>query len=251
MELDLKMTNLVSFFKGKKKTIKFDIHTDIHAHLIPNIDDGPKTMEAALALIRGLKSLGYHTLTATPHVYTQFYPNTVEIIQTKFNQLQKAVEKGKIDIQLKCAAEYYLEDTFEVLLAEDKVLKLEGDRVLVETSLMAQDPKLLHYIFNIQMKGLQPVLAHPERYTYMSEKDYQHLIDGGCEFQLNLLSLEGHYGKEVLKKARYLLKQKYINFVGSDVHHLKHLNKLTKFIRSGKAVHLLQQQTLFNNALNK
>ena len=96
---------------------------------------------------------------------------------------------------------------------------------------------------------MQPVLAHPERYTYLNEKDYHHLIDGGCEFQLNLLSLEGYYGTEVLKKAKYLIKQEFISFVGSDVHHLKHLNKLAKFIRSGKASNLLKQQTLLNSHL--
>ena len=99
------------------------------------------------------------------------------------------------------------------------------------------------------MKGLQPVLAHPERYIYMTDKDYRQLIDGGCEFQLNLLSLEGHYGKEVLKKTKYLLKKKYISFIGSDAHHLGHIEKLTNFIKSRKAADLLQHQTLFNNSL--
>lgn len=244
--------NLKKFFQKAKKTVPFDqlINVDIHAHLIPNIDDGPENMVDAIQLIRGLVTLGYKKLTATPHVYSQFYPNSMEAISEAFTALQEEVKKEKIPVQLECAAEYYLEESFEKLLEKDEILKLGDNRVLVETSLLAQDPKLLHYIFNIQMKGLQPVLAHPERYTYMSEKDYRQLLDAGCEFQLNLLSLAGHYGKEVLKKAKYLLKQQYIHFVGSDVHHIEHLNKQTKFIRSGKAASLLQQQHLLNNSLN-
>jgi len=242
--------NFRQFFPRKTKRIPFKelVNVDIHAHLLPNIDDGPKTMEESLQLIKGLQTLGYKKLTATPHVYSQFYPNSMEAIQLAFAKLQKAVAQAKITIQLACAAEYYLEDAFEVLLNSGQVLKLDKTRVLVETSLMAQDPKLLHYLFNIQMKGLQPVLAHPERYTYMSEKDYRQLMDAGCEFQLNLLSLEGHYGREVAKKAKYLLKKQYINFVGSDVHHIGHLEKLTNLVRSGKAANFLSNQIL-NNTL--
>lgn len=245
------MLNLKNIFRKTKKQIPFSqlVSTDIHAHLIPRIDDGPKSTEESILLIKGLVALGYKKLIATPHVYSQFYPNSMEDISKAFTKLQEAVVKANISIQLACAAEYYLEDAFEILLNRGQLLKLDDTRVLVETSLMAQDPKLLHYIFNIQMKGLQPVLAHPERYTYMSEADYQQLMDAGCELQLNLLSLEGHYGRDVIKKANYLLKKQYINFVGSDVHHMGHLEKLKKFVRSEKAVKALYQQTLNNNLI--
>jgi len=198
--------NFRQFFPRKTKRIPFKelVNVYIHAHLLPNIDDGPTTMEESLQLIKGLQTLGYNKLTARPHVYSPFSLHSLEGIQLFFSKRQKALAQAKITIQLACAAEYYLEDAFEVLLNSGQVLKLDKTRVLVETSLMAQGPKLLHYLFNIQMKGLQPVLAHPERYTYMSEKDYRQLMDAGCEFQLNLLSLEGHYGREVAKKAKYL-----------------------------------------------
>ena len=147
--------NFRQLFSSAKKNIvlKDLIGRDVHAHLIPNIDDGPKTMEEAIKLIKGLQKIGYHTLTATPHVYSQFYPNSMETIERVFNQLQKAVTKAKINIQLNCAAEYYLEDAFEILLEKGEILKLDGNRVLVETSLLAQDPKLFHYIFNMPTKS--------------------------------------------------------------------------------------------------
>lgn len=244
--------NFKQFFFGQRAMLPFQelVNIDIHAHLLPNIDDGPKTMEESLTLIKGLQALGYQKLTATPHVYSQFYPNSMEAIQLAFTQLHEAVIRAKIDIQLACAAEYYLEDDFENLLNNNQLLKIDSTRVLVETSLMAQDPKLLHYIFNIQLKGFQPVLAHPERYVYMKEKDFEQLIEAGCEFQLNLLSLTGHYGREVAKKANYLLKKKYIHFVGSDIHHIDHLEKLKKFVRSGKATNALRHQILHNNLIN-
>lgn len=229
------------FLSTNKKSVSFQqlISTDLHAHLIPNIDDGPKTIEESLILVKGLVALGYKKLIATPHVYAQYYPNTSEMIQAAFFKLQGAVEKAKIPVELNCAAEYYMDDAFEVLLKNKQILKLDNNRVLVETSLLANDPKLFHYLFNIQMAGLQPVLAHPERYTYLKVQDYERLIDSGCELQINLLSLEGHYGRTVYKNAKFLLKQKMGHFIGTDIHHQEHLAKLTKFIQSGKAAKIL------------
>ncbi|MFK7932756.1 MAG: tyrosine-protein phosphatase [Saprospiraceae bacterium] len=235
------------FFKKKETSKKITpIPIDIHAHLIPNIDDGPKTMSEALDLIRGLKDLGYHTLTATPHVYSQYYNNSTKSIKAQFILLKKAVEHAQVDVKLHCAAEYYLEKPFKKLLATGALLTLGDNRVLVETSTLSKDSNLFEYIFDIQMKGFQPILAHPERYGYLSEKEYIKLVEHGCEFQLNLLSLAGYYGGTALKRAKLLLKKELIHFIGSDVHNQQQLQALNKFVHSGKTIKLLHKKS-FNN----
>jgi len=83
-------------------------------------------------------------------------------------------------------------------------------------------------LFEMQMQGYQPIIAHPERYTYLQKNKefYDELRDIGCIFQLNILSLGGGYGKSVLELAQYLLKNNYYTLVGTDLHHSGHLEDL-------------------------
>ncbi len=214
---------------------KFDYSTlkvDMHSHLLPGIDDGAKDLENSLELIRGLKALGYKKLITTPHILWDMYRNTPSIIAEKLEIVRKAVEKEDIDIEIEAAAEYFLDEHVQELLnKKEPLLKLSGNMVLTEFSMAYASMNVKDILFDMQMQGYQPVIAHPERYLYLQRnKDFfVELKDIGCLFQLNVLSLSGGYGRGVTDLANYLLKNGFYDMVGTDLHHTGHVEALAKF----------------------
>lgn len=204
---------------------------DIHSHLLPGIDDGAKDVTDSMALIERMASFGITRFVTTPHILGDLYPNTPEIIQEKLALVKEALNaKGWHHIHISAAAEYMLDEQFAVLLATGTLLPLKDNLVLVEMSYFSPPINLFEILFELQLKGYKPVLAHPERYfTYHNSlKTYYKLKTAGCLFQLNLLSLTAHYGKPVQKTAHYLLKEHLYDFVGTDTHHQQHLDLLQR-----------------------
>jgi len=201
----------------------------MHSHLIPGIDDGARDMEDALGLIRGLVDLGYRKLITTPHVLVDYYPNTPVTIGNGYEAVQHELKKQGMSVEFRAAAEYLMDDHFITLLETDQpLLTLKDKMVLVELSFAVPAINLKEILFQVQLKGYQPVLAHPERYLYFGGNKgwYEQLKDAGCLFQLNLLSIKGYYGKSAQELAQYLIKKKYIDLLGTDLHHQKHLENL-------------------------
>lgn len=230
---------MFSFFSKSKQgsSSGFDyslLGTDMHSHLLPGIDDGSPTLDVSLELIRGMVALGYKKLITTPHIMWDMYKNTPEIINERLKELQSLVRNEGINIEIHAAAEYFLDEYVEQLLSKkEPLLTLDGKMVLVEFSLAFPSHGLKDMLFEMQMQGYLPVIAHPERYLYLeTTKDFfDELKDIGCLFQLNLLSLGNHYGKSVNMLAHYLAKKGYYDLIGTDLHHIRHLAAL-------KQVHL-------------
>jgi len=202
---------------------------DMHSHLIPGIDDGAKDMEDSILLIRGLVDMGYRKLITTPHISGDFYPNTPEIIGEGLGAVQAELAKQNIDVELHAAAEYLIDDHFIRLLGSGSPLQTLKDKlILVELSFAVPAINLKEILFEVQLKGYQPVLAHPERYLYFGADKiwYDRLRDAGCYLQLNLLSIRGYYGKASQELAQYLIKKKYVDLLGTDLHHERHLASL-------------------------
>lgn len=220
--------------------------TDMHSHLLPGIDDGSPDMETSLQLIRGMQELGYTKLITTPHVMWDMYKNTSEIIHQKLEELRKAVAEQGMPVTIHAAAEYFLDEYVEGLLKQNKpLLTISGNLVLSEFSLAYPPQGLKDILFEMQMQGYQPVIAHPERYLYLDKaKDfYDELKDIGCLFQLNILSLTNYYGKGPGELAQHLMKKGYYDLVGTDLHGFRHLealnntaitNTLKKLLDTGK-----------------
>jgi protein-tyrosine phosphatase len=206
------------------------IGIDIHSHLIAGIDDGSPNLETSVSLIKGLIDLGYQQLYTTPHVMSEFFPNTTSDIQSGQQQLQAAIDRQTLPIQIGAAAEYFMDNDFEQLLAQKQLLTLPQQHILVEMSFISATPNLLALIFQLRMAGYNPILAHPERYLYMGNEiaTYERLRDMGCKLQMNLLSLQGYYGKPTKVFAIELLKKNLIDFAGTDLHHFRHLEALQK-----------------------
>lgn len=241
------------FFFKKKNTASLDLgwlHTDMHSHLIPGIDDGAKDIDSSLQLIKGFIALGYKKLITTPHVLWDIYANTPDIINKGLGELKAAVDNAGLEIELHAAAEYFIDEHFEEeLRKQTPLLCLSKNMVLVEFSMLTAPFELQNIIFEMQMQDYQPVLAHPERYTYLSrsKSTYEDLKTAGCLFQLNLLSLTGYYGRSVQELAEYLLKNNYYELAGTDLHHANHLSALQK-LSSSPLYHKLKESFLLRNS---
>ncbi|MEN8804276.1 MAG: CpsB/CapC family capsule biosynthesis tyrosine phosphatase [Wenyingzhuangia sp.] len=199
---------------------------DIHSHLLPGIDDGAKSIENSVELIEKMFKRGIQNFRTTPHVLGSVWENSSLTIKEKEKELKTAlIEKGHHDIQIHAAAEYMLDEHFSKLLGQDDILVLKEKYILVEMSYFNPPFNLDDILFQIQIKGYTPILAHPERYSFYHNTDqYAKLIEAGCLFQLNLLSLIAEqYGKQVTKTAYDLLKKGMYTFVGTDVHHKNHV----------------------------
>ena len=222
----------------------------MHSHLLPGIDDGSPDMSASLQLIRGLKELGYKKIITTPHVLWEIYPNTRETIVNKQQEVQKEIEAAGIDIEFKAAAEYFIDDHFaDQLKNKVPLLTISANMVLVEFSMVNMPMDLQEVLFEMQLQNYQPVLAHPERYSFLVRKKevFDELKNAGCLFQLNLLSLSGHYGEGIQQIAESLLKKGYYDYAGTDLHHHRHLSLLQNL--PSAAVKKLQDTGLIKNHL--
>lgn len=204
--------------------------TDIHNHILPGIDDGAANVEESIGLIREFGKLGVTDFIATPHIMNDYYPNTPETIKEALNQLEEALAKaGLNEVKIRIAAEYMLDQSFMELMAKEKLLTLKENFVLVEMSYFQPPINLNEILFEIQTKGYKVILAHPERYAFFHSKNLNKFVDlknRGCYFQLNILSLTGHYGKNIQEIAFQLLNENMIDFTGTDTHQLRHLEKL-------------------------
>lgn len=245
---------MFSIFKKKpKETTDLGwLHTDLHSHLVPGIDDGAPDMATTLELIRGLKELGFANLITTPHILWELYPNTPEIITQGSTEVQQQLEEEAIQIPFKAAAEYYIDEHFDNdLKAKKPLLTIKDNLVLVEFSMLTAPFDLQELIFELQVQGYQPLIAHPERYTYLRQNKafYDDLKNWGCLFQLNLLSLIGHYGGVVQDLAAYLVQKEAYDYAGTDLHSARHLAGLQKLSASPLYNQLRQSGLLKNHLL--
>ena len=212
-----------------------DLKADMHSHILPGLDDGAETLEKSLGLVEKMVGLGYQKLIMTPHIMGDFYKNTPEGIQEKLNLLQNAVQEKGWPIQLGFAAEYYLDEWFIRKLENNEKLLTFGDNYLLfETSYINEPSFLKDAVFQIQSAGYKPVLAHPERYTYLYGKfnDLEKLREAGVLLQLNLNSLGGYYSEGAKRVAEKLVDGKLVDFAGTDAHSQKHLQFLQKAVAS-------------------
>jgi protein-tyrosine phosphatase len=231
------------------------IGTDIHSHLIPEIDDGAKSVEDSLSIIRELSALGFNRVITTPHIMADSFPNTPDIIHRGLAVMQEAIAKEGIPMKMEAAAEYYLDEIFEEKLLKAPLLTFGGDKkyVLFETSYVARPMSLERIIFDLQMAGYQPVLAHPERYRFFWERDGLDLVreiaDKGVHLQLNIASMAGSYDVRAGKLGKKLLKEGLIHFLGTDIHRLTQADKLKKALHDPDLIALVESGTLLNHKI--
>lgn len=227
------------------------VAVDMHSHFIPGIDDGAQNMDDALFLLRAMSDLGYRKVITTPHVYTDLYPNTSERILDGLEKLRKAAATQGIPIEVDAAAEYYLDEHFEWLIDQKKLLTFGSNYVLFELGFIQEPPTLKRAIFNMHLQGYKPILAHPERYEYFDGRisKYTELVERDVLLQININSLTGHYGQSVKETAEKLIEAGLVHFIGSDCHHPGHIQMTASVLGNPALHHLIDSGKLMNSQL--
>lgn len=235
--LFLQKKRMFSIF-NKKKYLADHLEglTDMHCHILPVIDDGAKDNAMALEMLKAYESLGYKGTIATPHTMEDYYDNTTIKIKDTLSEFGIFKnENGFSDFNVSAASEYMLDQQFERLTKDDDLLPIIGNRILVEMSYFQKPINVDNMLFDLQLKGFTPIMAHPERYQYL--KGMEEILEfkkKGSELQLNLLSLGGHYGKDAQKMAFKLLEENQYEYLGTDAHKPAHFSILKKITLSRK-----------------
>lgn len=221
---------ILSSIFGTGKKGDFNGFVDRHSHILPGVDDGFQNIEDSLECLDAYEKQGFSKLWLTPHIMEDF-PNRTEDLKNRFEQLRQAY-KGPMELHL--ASENMIDTLFADRLDKDDLLPMD-DMLLVETSYYNPPRNFDEILSKIKNKGYFPLLAHPERYIYMTSSDYERLLGEGIKFQLNIFSLTGMYGIPARDKALKLLKQGAYSFAGSDIHNLRQLDMLEK-LKSNKSL---------------
>jgi len=222
---------LSKFFKKKQVLEPISLSAfgvDMHSHLIPGIDDGSKSMDETIAMLAKFQDLGYRKVITTPHIMSDYYRNTPEIILSGLDEVRETALKLGLTIEIDTAAEYYFDDHFLELIKKKQILSFGDAFVLVEFAFSGKPMFENEMFFELLTAGYKPVLAHFERYAAFhgdldKAREYR---SRGVLIQLNLNSLSGHYGPEVKKQAEQLIDAGLVDFVGTDCHRMQHLMTL-------------------------
>ncbi|MBE8714140.1 tyrosine-protein phosphatase [Sphingobacterium hungaricum] len=224
---------------------------DMHNHLLPAIDDGSQSIEQSIHLIQGLKDLGIHKSVSTPHIMKGVHDNTPATISKAHQSLTATLEERGIDFPIEYSAEYMLDDGLSHLIESDELCLMPKKHMLIEMSYLSESKSLFQTIKDIQDKGYQPILAHPERYNYYHQnfKIYKEIKNAGCMLQLNLLSISRYYGETVKTNAMMMIKAGMYDFVGTDIHHEKHLSGIRRIVNKYDVKDLMKYCTIKNQLL--
>ncbi|MFC5772423.1 tyrosine-protein phosphatase [Ectobacillus antri] len=214
---------------------------DMHCHILPGLDDGPQTLEESLAMVRLAEQQGIRTIVATPHHHNGRYINEKQTIITEVQQLNNILAQKNINVTIVPGQEVRL---YGELLADYEANKIQtlndtGKYILIEfpnNHVPRYTPQLL---FEMQLKGLIPVIAHPERNAEIAEypdKLYQ-FIKQGALAQLTAASIIGAFGKTIQKLSMQLVEGNLVHIVASDAH-----NTAGRACRISEAYHLIEEE---------
>lgn len=194
---------------------------DIHTHVIPNVDDGSPNLETSIAMVKHEISIGVDQIMCTPHHIYHRYEKSVEEISKAFQALKEAVEKEKLPVKLYLGQEIcytHREDILSMLKA-GKLLTLNNtNRVLLEFSFTREPEDLLDILYNFSINGYEVIIAHIERYEWISYDKVVALINEGAKIQINSNSYLGLTTWKEKRFVKKLLKKGLVDYVASDTH---------------------------------
>ncbi len=199
---------------------------DYHNHVLPSIDDGSDSISTTIEMIALYRELGFAGLYTTPHTMEDYYNNDVGTITNCFTSTVEQLDQNDASLLLGTSSEYMMDSGLEGILKNQHYIALPGNRLLFEFSYFQKPATAEQLIFEMLHQDLDPILAHPERYRYLSIPEIVDLKNRGCQLQINMLSLSGHYGMDALKKSEQLLLEGHANLIATDAHRVEHLLKI-------------------------
>jgi len=242
----------IDFFRINRFPKISKVKIDMHSHLIPSIDDGSKSINSSLEILEYMSRVGYKKIITTPHTIANKYPNSTSSILKGLDELNEALKDRKIDIDVEVASEYYMDDEFINRLNIDDILTIGDDKyILFETSYNFKPIYFEEVVFQMISKGYRPILAHPERYKYISnpKKEFLRFKKLGIYLQLDINSLGGHYGKLAKKYAKILINLGIVDFIGSDVHYKKQVSFMEKIFTTKEYHKIFLKNEILNDTL--
>ena len=230
---------MFNFLRKQPKTpAELCFKTDIHCHLVPGIDDGSPDASTSADLIEQMQSWGISRIIASPHVTQTTFENDSTTIEPAIAKLHEELDKRGNTIPVSHSAEYRIDELFMRRLEAGDLMLLPNNFILIENSFMQEPWNIDQLVFDLQVRGLRPILAHPERYAYYFNRKerYQELHNAGLMFQINLLSLAEAYGKAERKIAEHLIDKVLVDFIGTDIHKQSHIDTINRYLVT-KAAH--------------
>ncbi len=225
---------------------------DLHSHILPGVDDGSKNLEESLNILRQLEKLGFTEVFLTPHYIEESkYTSTKAKNLPVFKKLQNAAKKEKINIGLNLANEVFVSVNLPKLAKTNKIATINKKYVLFELPLHGEINNLLDIVHEIKIAGFIPILAHPERYDFVKKdpKVINEFRENGVLIQCNYGSIIGKYGKHAKKTLKYLLEQRLVDIMSSDVHH-ENSSLLTKMPKMLKKIRRIAGKPYFDYLTN-
>lgn len=195
---------------------------DLHSHLIWDIDDGSKSKEMTINMLRQAVDGGTKKLVLTPHYLPGYYEVPITEVKEKAKELSLLTKEEGLDIEVYCGQEVYFTENMLGYFENGIIGTINESRyMLIEFNMRSFSVKeVIEILYELQLKGIVPVIAHPERYHKFikSPSLINEFIKEGFLFQLNIGSVTGDFGKDVKKTAEVFLKNKIYSFFGSDAH---------------------------------
>jgi len=200
---------------------------DIHSHIIPGIDDGSKNMEMTLEMIRNAEKEGIKEMVATPHYLLEYGEATIIDVKNHVKEINVLLENEKIDVKIYSGQEVYFTGKIIEDYLEGNIGTINDSRyMLIEFPMDKFDENTFDILYELQVRDIVPIIAHPERYKFFIEKPLliNEFINQEYLFQVNAGSMEGKFGQHVKKTVDLFLTNNIYNFIGSDAHNIKSRN---------------------------
>lgn len=226
------------FFHRRHEHATLPFHVDIHCHVVPGVDDGSPDVATSVELVRQMAELGIRRIYASPHVTQGTFENTHATIDPALGELRGALAAAGVGVPVDNHAEYRIDGLLAERLSSGDIMPLPDNYLLIENSFIQEPWNLEQIIFDLQVKGYTPILAHPERYIYYFGRTerYRELHEKGLLFQINLLSLAGAYTPAETKTARSLMDRGLVDFIGTDIHRRSHIERIREYLDTKAAV---------------
>lgn len=239
---------------------------DIHCHLLANVDDGSKSNEESIELIKKAVSKGVTDIVLTPHfILDTKYNLDPKVINEKFLKLKEDINREKISVNLYLGNEVFIESNLLYLYNNKMFMTLNNSRYLLfEFSMNNYYNGIKQLLFDLKKEGIEPIIAHPERYSFIQNNPLllNELVSHGAKLQLDLGSYYSVYGKKAKKIFKLIIKKNMASFIATDTHHLKDIyydkidditNDLEKYISKEEIEDLLinNPKKVINNEIIK
>jgi protein-tyrosine phosphatase len=195
---------------------------DLHCHILPNLDDGPSSLDESLAMVRRAVEDGIHTIVATPHTLNGLYVNRVEDVTEHLSILREALSENNVEVKLFPGADVHLcPDMLQQIESGDAgTINHAKKYIMLELPSHTIPQAAKDQIFSLRINGITPIISHPERNAAIQEDSgiLHNLISMGALGQMTAMSLVGDFGTFVKQVSEKLLRQRLIHVIASDAH---------------------------------